>query len=217
MLSSSYVLFPKIFLQKIPSNRNFFLFSERLKKVRIFFKMRKIVYRYSPKVETGNTYLTDNHPGDSSIPQQQQQQNPGDSLPTGGFFSPCSYHASVDFILKPQEKIIIVFRDSDEDFSSDHPALIRDIRPGWPQVINSVSEPSYLAIVVHNTRKNTHFCVHKGARLHRLLRAPMIQSNLILLSARQLKENKFEILVPETAKNSSLTSPFLPVSMRKEG
>jgi len=178
--------------------------------------MRKIVYRYSPKVETGNTYLTDNHPGDSSIPQQQQQ-NPGDSLPTGGFFSPCSYHASVDFILKPQEKIIIVFRDSDEDFSSDHPALIRDIRPGWPQVINSVSEPSYLAIVVHNTRKNTHFCVHKGARLHRLLRAPMIQSNLILLSARQLKENKFEILVPETAKNSSLTSPFLPVSMRKEG
>jgi hypothetical protein len=173
--------------------------------------MRKILFRYNP-MHHGNTRSTNVQRTDSSVPQQQQQQqqqhNPTPpSLPGGGFFSPCSYQASIDFIVKPQEKLVIVFHDSDDGMTGDHPELIRDIRPGWAQIINLVSDPKYLAIVVHNTREKAHVCVHKGARLHRLLRAPMIKSHLTILSAKQMKEDKINILFGDEQNSTSPPPP----------
>ena len=101
-------------------------------------------------------------------------------------FTPHSYVATCDFLLKPQEWLVILFRGpSSQGFRPD---ILYNIKPNWSGLRLEVN-PQGLGFVVQNVSPTTNLFVHRTTRLSHLLQSPNIESCFTLVSEKELNNN----------------------------
>jgi len=137
--------------------------------------MRKIVYEYSPVVETS---LMPSSAVIHTLSTAWQSIRPEIPLAAAGeykpVFQPSAYKASNSFVLRPNEWLVILFIGQDpHHHQSYRPGFIYDIKPAWPRLKLELNE-KMLGILVQNTSNETHIFIHADSRLHHLLHMSMI-------------------------------------------
>ena len=96
---------------------------------------------------------------------------------------PRAYRATMDFLLKPAERVLIVFTGVDAD--GDRPDALYDVRSG-PEL--RLERSHFLASFVENCSRETNVFVHRGSRLNHLLQLTFIDSCLTLLPGKNQRD-----------------------------
>jgi len=125
---------------------------------------------------------------------------------------PRAYRATMDFLLKPAERVLIVFTGVDAD--GDRPDALYDVRSG-PEL--RLERSHFLASFVENCSRETNVFVHRGSRLNHLLQLTFIDSCLTLLHLRRrnLKQPPSPYFVPQPAAENAAAADGIIYNLQR--
>ena len=100
-------------------------------------------------------------------------------------YSPRAYKSVSSFVIKPDEWFLIIFTGFDAN--GYRPDVIYNLKPAWPRLAFELHD-HHLTLLVQNLSSETYICVHKGTRLHHLLRMRHVDACFTLVPEKERQE-----------------------------